>query len=58
MVWEGFYYELRLKKRQLQDPLQGTLPLDPQDIFAPSNNLPWRHPCLHVSLTLSIPGKS
>ena len=45
MLWEGFYYNLNTEKVSASGgsapwtPAKGRYPLDPQSIFAPSNNL-------------------
>ena len=60
MLWEGFYHNFSTKKVSASGgffpcPHQGALPfrppqggaaLNPRGNFAPSNDLPWRHPCI------------
>ena len=48
MLWEGFYYHKRASAsggKAPWPPPRGHCPLDPQGYFAPSNGLPWCHPC-------------
>ena len=65
MLWEGFYHDFSTKKVSASGgfapwppprgsapwtPARGHCPLDPRGNFAPSNDLPWRHPWLHLIL--------
>ena len=63
MLWEGFYHDFSTKKVSASGgfapwppptgsapwtPARGRCPLDPRGNFAPSNDLPWRRPWLHL----------
>ena len=69
MLWEGFYHNFSTKKVSASGgeapwppprssapwtPARGRYPLDPRSNFAPSNDLPWRRPCLSVLLSIIV----
>ena len=73
MLWEGFYHDFSTKKVSASGgfapwppprgsapwtPTRGRCPLDPRGNFAPSNDLPWRRPCLIIDLLLIMHGST
>ena len=51
MLSEGFNYNLNTKN-DASPTTKGLFPLDPRDIFASSNNLHWRSPCMSNNMIL------